>query len=163
VAVERECTFKILEIKGLKSIIIPYRANVSSFGKNARLNFSEASGVFNRYFYTHQPAEPARLEHKTNEKLSVDETTLITSHLSQLQKSFRKYYPEPKKKTDWIRNPFSVNLDKLELNEKEEVELIEIRTNKSNELMFAEMELPSFWAYIAEVCPNLSPAAVRLW
>jgi len=75
----------------------------------------------------------------TDEVLSEDDILLIARHLKDLQHSFREYFPIPNASKNWIRDPFSVNVNGLKgLTAAEEDKLIEISTDGALKLQFKE-------------------------
>ena len=71
--------------------------------------------------------------------------------MKDLKHSFREYFPIPDASKNWIRDPFSVNVNKQEgFTAAEEDKLIEISTDGELKLQFKEQSVPNFWAPLKE-------------
>lgn len=91
---------------------------------------------------------------------------LIYEHLTSLGTQICHYFPDISIDSfDWIRNPFVELLsspNKLELNYKEEEELIEIRNDRTLRIKYSESSLESFWILIQKEYPNIGARALQV-
>jgi hypothetical protein len=74
---------------------------------------------------------------------------IVGDHLSTLDDELQHYFPSLDiSKNDWIRNPFSQQLDLSDLTVREKEELIEISSDRTLQLKFTEISCNQFWVLV---------------
>lgn len=101
---------------------------------------------------------------KTAAANNTDIVPLITDHLTSLERSIEKYFPNISTESyDWLRNPFVLDpLHKPQLSTHEEEELIDIRNDRTLRLQYMEMSLESFWIEMEKQYPHISKKAQKI-
>ena len=98
----------------------------------------------------------AMVENKPNDEFSEE----IVCHLSQLKKELVHYFPDATSCVDSI-NPFFVDSADLPVGTREQVELINIQTDKAAKIKHKEYScLINFWLSMKSLYPNLATHAV---
>lgn len=85
----------------------------------------------------------------------------IIIHLSTLQTLIRQYFPPPDETKEWIRDPFTVDLEKCNLPLANKEELIEISCEKNLKSLYGQKALITFWIAVEKEYPVLSSMAVQ--
>lgn len=95
--------------------------------------------------------------------LSAEITSEIINHLQNLQVSIREYFPRREEDLDWVRNPFSVPVEKFHqtLTVKQIEQLIDVAADGNLKTTFNSATLLQFWAQLRSEYPELAHFAVK--
>jgi len=88
----------------------------------------------------------------------------IQEHLSELINSFKDYFPDILSNNMWIKDPFSVEMEKeemLNLSEQEVDNLIEISCDTDLKKVFETVPLINFWLRCQKEYPSVSEKAIE--
>lgn len=86
----------------------------------------------------------------------------ITTHLNKLLERFNRYFPE-KRRDDWIRDPFGIDLESVTLPSNKESMLVELSCDRTLKKKFMEVSLSHFWcSVVMNEYPSLATRAVKI-
>ena len=88
---------------------------------------------------------------------------VILEHLHTLRKNFEKYIPENINYA-WIKNPFIANVADVDVGFRSgfQKQLIDLKSDSSLKLSFAELSLPKFWCQVPKEYPILYEEALKI-
>jgi hypothetical protein len=87
----------------------------------------------------------------------------ICDHLETLQTAFDNYFMLDDNNFDpWIRNPFRVDLNRIDDKDLAKDELIDLRTKQVLQMEFDTKTLPEFWCTLAAAYPLLAKRAMAV-
>ena len=101
---------------------------------------------------------------ENNFPLSMKLQKIIANHLTELISFFKKYYPilNQDNEHDWIRTPFSNNLQFGHLTWKLQEDLIDIRSDSTLETEMSAMQISEFWIKRQTDYPILANMALHM-
>lgn len=86
----------------------------------------------------------------------------LRAHLTKLQARFDDYFPEKQTTMDWIRDPFSINVENITLPSNEEHQLVDLSCDLTLKKRFGEVSLSHFWCSdVMTEYPSLATLAVK--
>ena len=88
---------------------------------------------------------------------------VILEHLHTLRKNFEKYIPENINYA-WTKNPFIANVADVDVRFPSgfQKQLIDLKSDSSLKLSFAELSLPKFWCQVPKEYPILYEEALKI-
>ena len=84
----------------------------------------------------------------------------ISEHLQELQENFTRYFPQERVDNSWIKNPFHVTEKPTNLSALEYENLLELTSDSTLKLKYAEELLINFWDSLIHEFPAIAKQAV---
>ncbi|CAI6349016.1 unnamed protein product [Macrosiphum euphorbiae] len=99
----------------------------------------------------------------TEEELSDKDSKYFIQHMSDMQRSFRDYFPIPDISRNWIRQPFEIDIHQINgLTSLEEDSIVEISSDTSLKMKFNQKSLDNFWLHVRKDYSELSCKVLKV-